>query len=375
VSSTKEIRKPGSHRGYLPTLDGWRAVAIVAVMFTHDRLHTLGRFSTRWLYERGNKGVDVFFAISGILICSRLLEEEHLLGGISLRNFYLRRAFRILPAALAYLIAIAVLGAAGIIIVHRGEWLAALFFCRNYTSFLGYVGSHQPWFTGHFWSLSVEEHFYLLLPGILVLTAKRWRIQVLSLTAAVVILNRAIQLQHRPWNWISFHTDIRLDALLIPALLAVVMRTSLLRSHIYAVLKWWPLYALVVLLIIPQAVGSIWQTTALAALMPAVIMGSVLHSQNTLGRILESAPLRYIGRISYGLYLWQMLFFTGHMYLEYPLGILERWPWNFIATFILALMSYHWLEKPLMKLGHRIAPPATPGREDLPENRVSLINS
>jgi peptidoglycan/LPS O-acetylase OafA/YrhL len=70
-----------------------------------------------------------------------------------------------------------------------------------------------------------------------------------------------------------------------------------------------------------------------------------------------------------------MLFFTGHMYLEYPLGILERWPWNFIATFILALMSYHWLEKPLMKLGHRIAPPATPGREDLPENRVSLINS
>jgi peptidoglycan/LPS O-acetylase OafA/YrhL len=59
--------------GYMPTLDGWRAVAILSVIFYHDALHSIGRFSTLWLYEYGRLGVDVFFAISGLLICSRLL--------------------------------------------------------------------------------------------------------------------------------------------------------------------------------------------------------------------------------------------------------------------------------------------------------------
>ena len=354
----------------MPTLDGWRAISILGVMFTHDSLHSVGIFNTRWLFDYGGTGVDVFFAISGILICSRLLEEENTFGRISLRGFYLRRAFRILPAALAYLIVIGILSLAGHIVVFRGEWVGALFFFRNYSSLLGLGHANQnlAWFTGHFWSLSVEEHFYLIFPGLLVLTPKRIRVQVLAIFALLIMTNRAIQLHSRPWNLIGGHTDIRLDALIVPALLAI-----LVKSHNHLVLnrmlKFWPLFLIGALIVIRTAPGSFWQSTVLVILLPLVIMGSVLHPNNKLGVFLELKPMRFIGRISYGLYLWQMLFFTGHHYPLKPLGSLERWPLNIILTFLCALCSYYLLEKPMMRLGHKIAPPATPGRGDLSINQ------
>jgi len=158
---------PDSRPGalYLPTLDGWRALAILAVIFHHANLFSAGPLSDQWIFQNGYEGVDVFFAISGLLICWRLLDEESRRGRISLRNFYIRRAFRILPPAVIYLIAIAILSAIGLIHASAKELLASLLFFRNYLVQLGHF-SVSPWFTGHFWSLSVEEHFYLLLPGL-----------------------------------------------------------------------------------------------------------------------------------------------------------------------------------------------------------------
>jgi peptidoglycan/LPS O-acetylase OafA/YrhL len=355
-----------SHRGYLPTLDGWRAIAIVGVILCHDSLHTLGPLSTKWFFLEGGKGVDVFFAISGILICSRLLEEERLRGCISLRNFYVRRAFRILPAAFVYLAAIALLAAAGCIIVHPGEWFGAILFCRNYLSLIRLKAVAPPaWFTGHFWSLSVEEHFYFLLPGILVIFRGRSRILVLSMLTVMVIGNRGLQLITRPYDIIQFHTDVRLDSLLIPALLTVIIRTMPERTIVYKILRYWPLFALAAMAVISVDSGSFLQTIAIPLLMACVVMGSILHSKNPLGHLLEMAPIRYLGRISYSLYLWQMLFFTGHLYKSEPLGFLERWPSNFIATFLIAAASYHFLEIPMIRLGHKLAPSTTPGRTDL----------
>ncbi|SRR5579864_9503947 len=83
--------------GYLPTLDGWRAIAVLSVILFHDARHSYGVFTTAWFHDNSAIGEDVFFAISGLLICSRLLEEENKYGRISLRRFYIRRAFRILP--------------------------------------------------------------------------------------------------------------------------------------------------------------------------------------------------------------------------------------------------------------------------------------
>jgi peptidoglycan/LPS O-acetylase OafA/YrhL len=91
--------------GYIPTLDGWRAIAITGVLFAHSRngvVPWLGHRASSFLADQGGHGVDLFFAISGLLICSRLLDEEKKFGHISLRGFYVRRAFRILPPQFSF---------------------------------------------------------------------------------------------------------------------------------------------------------------------------------------------------------------------------------------------------------------------------------
>jgi peptidoglycan/LPS O-acetylase OafA/YrhL len=356
--------------GYLPGLDGWRAIAILSVMLYHSILHRAGIFSTGWAWTYGYHGVDIFFAISGLLITTRLLREEKATGTISLRHFYLRRAFRILPAALAYLLAIAALSYMRWIHVSAAEWFASLFFYRNY-SFL-YLGAccWYPWFTTHFWSLSLEEHFYLLLPAILLFTRLRLRIATLVLISGAVIAHRYFALLHREWFSVWFHTDVRLDALMIPALLAVLSQSDRYGKGLQVFLKQWLWVLMIALICVVRWAGeSAFQATAVAVLMPCVVLGTVLQPASVTTRILEWAPLRWIGRISYSLYLWQQLFFTQRFYLWRPLGRAEAWPLNVCLTLLVATLSYYAVERPLVRLGHRLtgkAPRSTGSAGALP---------
>src|SRR5580704_19620989 len=138
----------------IPSLDGLRAVAISLVVVGHWvelRHHSdvAGAFA--------NLGVRIFFVISGYLITTLLLTERSRTSTIGLREFYLRRAYRILPAAIVFMLPVF------IIFRHQLSWfhiLAATFYLANFDFF-------HPWFLGHLWSLSVEEQFYLLWPGVL----------------------------------------------------------------------------------------------------------------------------------------------------------------------------------------------------------------
>ena len=356
---------PRRKQGYLPTLDGWRAIAILAVIFHHDSIHRLGPLSTRAVYEYGAAGVDVFFAISGLLICSRLLDEERLTGRIHLRQFYVRRVFRILPPAFLYLGIIACLAGLGLFRVSPGEWLESALFCRNYGSlFAGALG--QPgWYTGHFWSLALEEQFYMVLPALLVFTPRRYRVAVLTLLAALIAVHRVYALRTRPWMHLEFHADVRLDALLIPALFALLVASPALRLRFGSALRFWPVLVLAVLALLPFGEGTAWHISLLEILMPCVVLGSVLNPGNLFGRLLEWSWLRYIGRISYSLYLWQQLFFTQHFVVGAPLGVLQGWPMRLGMTFGCALLSYYLVERPTARLGHRWAPSPRPGRPDL----------
>jgi peptidoglycan/LPS O-acetylase OafA/YrhL len=342
--------------GYLRGLDGWRAIAILSVILYHSTLQTAGIFSTAWAWRFGYLGVDVFFAISGLLITSKLLEEEKISGRISLPNFYLRRALRILPAAIVYLTSIAVLAGLGLIYVSRMEWLASLFFYRNYSSLYRIeLTRGLPWFTTHFWSLSLEEHFYLLLPALLILTRKKARIASLVAIILAVIVHRQLELAHREWFTIVFHTDIRLDALLIPALFAVLSRSQRFGERFNSIIKRWYLaFLLGFLLVLWSPEGSGLQMTTLAVVMPGIVLGTVLKPRSLGTRLLEWRPLRWIGRISYSLYLWQELFFTQRFLLYRPLGRLETWPLNLLLTFLVAALSYYGVERPLVRLGHRL---------------------
>ncbi len=367
------VKRAPQKSGYMPTLDGWRAIAILSVIFCHDSLHPHalgGLISTRWLYEYGDLGVDIFFAISGLLICSRLLGEERIHGKINLKDFYIRRAFRILPPVFLYLGVITVLSVFSVLPITKAELgpelAECLLFCRNLPITIAHASG--GWYTGHFWSLSLEEQFYLVLPAFLVLVVRRYRARALGVLAVTVAVHRALVLGACPGGWwLKYHPDVRIDALLVPAMIAVLASSPQHRALFEKCLRFWPFGVVVFLCLVPFGHGFSWGMTVFIWLLPAIVLGSVLNPANIFGRLLEWNVLRYIGRISYSLYLWQELFFTDHGFSEgnRPLGWLQTWPLRLVLTFGLASISYHLLECPLIRLGYKLAPPATAGRKEL----------
>ena len=302
-------------RAYLHSLDGWRAIAVIAVLLDHAQ--PFGpRFVRHHLQGNGQEGVWLFFAISGLLICSRMLVEESTYGSVSLRNFYLRRGFRILPAALAYLLTVALLGAVHAIPFDLSSWMAALCFYRNYwpNFFASNAGS---WFTGHFWSLSVEEHFYFLLPSIVVFFPVLRRGILLLLTAvcsgwlAIYLLVPYGKVLPLFWGQ---KTEFCLCALLIPAIYALSLVTAAAKDKARRLLSPWVLCLIVGAIAFYDHQSKpgwilVW-VLAKAILNPLLLLSTILRPQHLITRFLEKAPFKFVGRISYSLYLWQTLFLT-----------------------------------------------------------------
>jgi peptidoglycan/LPS O-acetylase OafA/YrhL len=347
---------------YLPTLDGWRAVSIVLVILHHSQIHShvpIFGALLQSISEAGEVGVELFFAISGLLICSRLLEEETRFGQISVKSFYLRRGFRILPAALFYLLVVAILAAFHVIPLLPLDWFGALFFFRNYAMVFEYI-HHSPltlhWYTGHFWSLSMEEHFYLVLPGVLVIFRKTRHWILLGFVIAVALWRfvEAHLMQNN--NLINFRTDTHVDALFIPALIALLLY-PLLRNQ--AARRWIPAWSFPIFLALEIVVLFTrvpFSATLQATVIPLLILSTVLHSGSVPGRVLETRAVRWIGWISYSLYLWQQLFFGARFVSSPPrLAALREWPINFVALLACACFSYYLVEKPFIRLGHQLA--------------------
>jgi peptidoglycan/LPS O-acetylase OafA/YrhL len=347
---------------YLPTLDGWRALSIVLVVMHHSQIQLHVPIFGALLQAIGNTGevgVELFFAISGLLICSRLMEEETRFGQISVKSFYLRRCFRILPAALFYLLTLAVLAAFHIIPLLPVDWLAALFFFRNYVMVFESM-HHSPlalhWFTVHFWSLSMEEHFYLVLPGVLVLFKRTRRWVLLSFIIAIGLRRFVVAHVLRNTYQINFRTDTHVDALFIPALIALLLY-PLLRNQ--AARRWIPAWSFPILLaleIVLRFATPPFYSALQATVIPLLILSTVLHPGSIPGRVLEMKPIRWIGWISYSLYLWQQPFFGDNFISSPPrLAALREWPINLLALLMCAIFSYYVVEKPFIRLGHKLA--------------------
>ena len=357
-----------SKGGYLPTLDGWRAVAIVMVLMNHDNIHHFAGFSNVWFHVNGGIGVELFFALSGILICTRLLAEERARGSISLRSFYIRRVFRIQPVALVYLGVLTLLMLTGVLDRGFGGVVFALLLVRNY---LPMHPIPVDWYTGHFWSLAVEEHFYLLLPAILV-TFRKYRLHfLLGLTTLVRVwagfVHRFPRLQFG-WDPV-FHTDLAILGILIAATMAVLLADP----RIFNLSKKWlkPVPILLLAMVICYASTVRFNSlTALAknCILPILVISSTLHPTSLVGRILELRPIRFLGRISYSIYIWQSLFFVHNWLIPQPHSVLltkiqESWM-RYPVLAIVVLASYYLLEKPLIRIGHKLAKSADSGSDE-----------
>ena len=360
IPAATDSRTPAESRGlvsgrYLPTLDGWRAVAIVAVMAAHA-------LRGPWA-EKGARGVNIFFGISGFLICSRLVEERSRNGRISLPAFYIRRTFRIFPPYFAYLVALGVLTATGILAVTGREFLSCVFFVRNYLPTPGHVsGDVMGWYTGHFWSLAVEEHFYLIWPSLLIalgVSRARWAVVPLALGIGLWrVLEFRLRLLDRVLPDVSFYTrtDVSLDGLFWGCWLALMLAEPQWRERFERWLSpgvWLAVLAAYVALVVWE---PLLHMSLEGMLIPLLLAGTILHPKTLVGKSLEWAPVRWIGRLSYSIYLWQQLFLLKEPENRAPaLRGLQGLPVSLLAVLACAGASFYLIERPMIILGHRLS--------------------
>jgi peptidoglycan/LPS O-acetylase OafA/YrhL len=344
---------PSGKSGYIPTLDGWRAIAILWVLQAHTQLWSWHGLSNRWLEHNGARGVDIFFALSGLLICTRLLREEERAGRISLASFYVRRLFRIQPAALTYLAVVSILMLVGRISTGWDGVAGAFFMVRSSFPLGG-----GTWETGHFWSLAVEEQFYLLLPGFLVLV-RRGRLRILIALVLLLQFWRVIVVDHAALHGLApvltLRTDMAIDVILLGSGFALALQHRQLRAAAQAYLLPWVAFLYTVLVFLELGLhNSRANRLQLILCFPLLITATLLHPQSPFSAVLEWAPLRFLGRISYSLYLWQELFLNP-VATPTPGSFRANQPLCWAATFACALASYYLIEKPIIRYGHRFA--------------------
>ncbi len=308
----------------------------------------LGRLLAGFLSHAGY-GVDIFFTLSGFLICTLLLREKQANGAISLSRFYLRRVFRILPPILLYLAALLGLRVAGLLpqIGYR-ELGSVLLFARNYI----YAGS---WYTGHFWSLAVEEHFYLIIPVLLLLLSWRWAMRVAGVLALMCVAIRWIEYSHHlfPGALLQFRTENRIDALFCGGMMALLLEKPTIRAWLRAKLTVATASSIVVgtATLLTLLTSQPERRTIVALAIPFLIAHTVLRPSAILGRVLELRGVRWLGRISYSLYIWQMLFLVG---VARQLGPVQSFPLALLCPFLCAMLSYYLVEKPCIRFGHQL---------------------
>ena len=331
-------------RTRIPTLDGYRAVAILATIALHAGIAWNATY-----IEPLARGVDLFFAISGFLITSILVDEEGRTGGISLPDFYIRRVFRIFPPFLTVVAFILIMG----LWVTPMEMISSLFFFRNY-----YPDFQKDWYTLHFWSLSVEEHFYLLWPAILAFAGSK-RARKLALWMALAV--GAWRVTNAQFHWTEIagvlaviRTDFRLDALLWGCIFGLLLGDAPAKIKFTKQMTFgmWIFFA--VASVLASCFYSPLITILLAMFLALTVAGTTVHPEWKISRLLEWKPVRFVGSISYSLYLWQQIFIApavdqhGHPWWQ-------QFPANLVMTFVAATASYYVIEQPLIRFGRRWA--------------------
>lgn len=313
------------------------------------------RFQARLWSSLGAMGVDLFFVISGYIITTVLLRERDRSGTINLRHFYLRRAFRLLPAAYLYLLVLVVLSHfVDLYSFTPGEVVSSVLFLRNYWA---WVHPKIGLYSSHLWSLAVEEHFYLVWPLLLLILDLRKSAWIAAILACVCAGSRLWAYHHTAPDLIRFvlmRTDMRADGLLVGCLLAIALRSDQVRSLVYRNFpKETPLLCGYPILLLEQ--WNLGNTSLTVYVLLATAIASTLFVEEGLAyRWLTSRLLVTIGTVSYSLYLWQQLFLVRPNSHIRPLGVLNMWPWNLMALALATAGSYVLVERPFIQAGARV---------------------
>jgi peptidoglycan/LPS O-acetylase OafA/YrhL len=338
-----------SRSEYIPTLDGWRAIAILLVIFDHGIFKSFRPYG--WTVVGGH-GVEIFFILSGYLITGKLLEDG------SLRRFYTRRAFRILPVLFIYLAIVCVLGfGLQLIPLAKSEVFSSVFFIRNYFVYLAAQFTGLGWFTAHFWSLSIEEQFYLIWPLVLLRMGRgstRRQMSAAALlfvfwTLVFALVHVARHVHIFGWAWIP---NLNYAGLIAGCVLRIARSDAAPSASITRVFH--GRSSIFVAITFAYIICFHAHITAVDPLFCGLgVCATLIEPTGAVGRVLELPALRWIGRLSYSLYIWQQLF-LGFGVTFRPFGFFSRFPLNLVALLAVACASYYLLERPLLRVGHQL---------------------
>jgi peptidoglycan/LPS O-acetylase OafA/YrhL len=360
---------------YLPALDGVRACAVLAVMMFHGGIPHMGG---------GFMGVDAFFVLSGFLITSLLIGEWRQSLTIKLGAFWARRARRLLPALLLMLLFVAFFAS---VIVPKGTYgalrldaLSTLLYVSNWhfilvnSNYFNETAASSPLL--HTWSLAVEEQFYVIWPlvvlGVMHFTRSLRALFALCCAAAIASAIWMYVLYDGGLNTNRAYlgTDTRSQCLFIGCALAVGLVLVTGRTHEEGRLAkgelWRPAGSVGTMLCgVVGIVGALtavalWVLTTSTSSFPysggffliglavaAVILSAVAAPRSIVPRVLSLAPVRYVGRISYGLYIWHWPIFIWLDHARTGLYGYELFVVRVLVTFAVSVVSFHLIERPI----------------------------
>ncbi|MEW4429219.1 acyltransferase family protein [Paenibacillus pabuli] len=356
-----------NNRRHMNGLDGLRAIAVLAVIGYHLNLGFI---------PGGLLGVGIFFVLSGYLITDILVSQWQEHGRISLGDFWVRRIRRLVPGMLTMTAVVMIwllFTDPSRLAALRGDVISGVLYISNWwyifhhVSYFESFGPPSPF--GHFWSLAVEEQFYLVWPLLLILSIKLFKRKgwlVVFIVVAAELSAGAMAILYNPNldpSRVYYGTDTRAFALLAGAALAVVWPSRKLSSSLAslnrAVLDVSGLAALALLVYMmlnsSEYEPSLYQGgMVLQAIATTLLVAVLAHPSSMLGRLIGAKPLRWIGERSYGLYLW-----------HYPVIILTspvvdtgglhpvRMILQVAATVVLASLSLKFIENPIRYNGFR----------------------
>lgn len=349
----------------IPSLDGLRGLAITLVLLGHGlgslEMPHLNPYAKAVMAIAGNGslGVGIFFALSGFLIYSLSRRELEETGKFSWRQFYVRRMYRIFPAFYFFLIVVSILYLGGWLAISWQMLLSAATFSLNYRHLWDHSIGTDYSVIGHYWTLALEEQFYLTWPLLMLLLARKRLLPLLVFIIAIAPFVRVACYFFTPGSQgqigMMFHTSF--DGIAAGVLLGELLGMEKSRRWLLTAASSRTLvlcttsFLFFVSPLLDQRFGGLYELpigkSADIVAISILIVASLSFSNGILFRVFNWRPLVYVGVLSYSLYVWNNIFllWRGHWFNVFP--------YNFACVVIMGILSHYLVEKPFLKIKNK----------------------